>query len=849
MIANWTTNVAWRRYWLRTNSLYWSARKSLVNLWFRCRRLLFGISLRRRELLQSASIVARLIFSVVIDCCIAIALAVGIAYTDTELRAHKAQLLGFLPQGWAELMTKVHLDQGSILTLLNTEITVVSLFTTLYFTSICVIASTVYSRVPGDVRTLAVGEKVGNIYIRLVVFLGAFCIIHLIGTGFGYKVGALALLTVGVSSLLATFAFLKLGVRLFNFFDPAALVGFIAAEIAPFLTGLSKDRGLFGDDVFHNHYRKLVGSQLATLRSIIALASKEEYHKLNSQTISWLLATTIRLESFYAKKKYRVRSNSYWFERIPRSQDWLRAGHTELDLLLRTGRPPDPVMLPNYLWFEEAIDKIQALGSQCLLERQDAAAWTEFEADLFATLQDLGSKFMIDDGLAICHSIRNQIIEMLRNPELGSAKAREFYPVVVDFLFRYPAALLIGFALVTRTLDAHFVEQLASRVTSGHLYTKTPVSRSELIQIEDICKKRAGEILVEGRAITPTWFLRQLIAARLIQDVQDFFSGLIEELENYASAELAVWSQNGSTLLIAQALCSGVEVCKKLEIHMDFAKQYVATLDGFKTVPDDSWPTVQWTELRASVAALNNKLVIAGAGKLDALLNLRSERSNTDFFGQIYTITARECFHAMAEGNVTYFQKLFPQFFQGALLAFEALRGPQADKTSMTLMVDPISALTAISGYAKLFSEIDNRPFWEVVEGAWTSYLDRHPDSSRAVNSMVALLAFKERSFTITGHAVEQTSWEQSFTRILRQRGILSDDFGFEEERQVHESIYIRAIAAGQRMLSGHAGDLFVAIYLMPRMTDPTIKPPGGARSLATALGEPNEDVNDEVEL
>ena len=456
---------------------------------------------------------------------------------------------------------------------------------------------------------------------------------------------------------------------------------------------------------------------------------------------------------------------------------------------------------------------------------------------------------MINDGLAICHSTRDQIIKMLRDPESGSGKGREFCPVVVDFLFRYPAALLIGFALQTRSLDATFVEQLGSRVTSRQLYAKTPVSRSALIEIEDIYKKRVAELLVEGRAISPIWFLRQLIAGRLIQDVQETFFGLIQELENYACAELAVWSQNNSILLVGQALCSGVEVCKKLELHMDFTKQYVATLNGFKTVPDDSWPTVQWTELRASVAAINNRLVLAGAGKLQALLNLRSEQSGTDFFGQIYTITARECFEAMAEGNVTYFEKLFPQFFQGALLAFEALRGPQGDKASLPLMVDPISALTAISGYAKLFSELDNRPFWEVVEGAWSTYLDRHPDSSRAVNSMVALLGLKERSFTITGHAVEQTSWEQSFTKILRQRGILSDDFRFEEERQVHESIYIRAIAAGQRMLSGHAGDLFVAIYLMPRMTDTTIKPPHGVRSFATTFGEHGDDVNDEVEL
>jgi hypothetical protein len=194
----------------------------------------------------------------------------------------------------------------------------------------------------------------------------------------------------------------------------------------------------------------------------------------------------------------------------------------------------------------------------------------------------------------------------------------------------------------------------------------------------------------------------------------------------------------------------------------------------------------------------------------------------------------------MAAGDVAYFEKLFPKFFLGALMAFDELRilaAASGNQANLTVLADPISDLTSISGYAKLFSELDNQPFWKIVDSSWNDYLSQHSNADGLLNFIVRILALAERTPTLTGGAVEQTTWEQAFTRILRDRGLLSDYIGYRRDSAaIHPSPYVRAIIAGRGMLSGHAGDLFVAICLLPRVKDPDVRAPTGATAFAEEL-------------
>src|SRR5437773_6242496 len=122
-----------------------------------------------------------------------------------------------LASDFAALVKTISDNYDHIQNFLNTIVQLAGLFLTLYFTAISLIASAVYARVPGDVRTLAVDEKVGNLYIRLVAVLGALAILYVVGGILGVNIGLVGLTAVSALSIISLFSFLFLGKRTFNF--------------------------------------------------------------------------------------------------------------------------------------------------------------------------------------------------------------------------------------------------------------------------------------------------------------------------------------------------------------------------------------------------------------------------------------------------------------------------------------------------------------------------------------------------------------------------------------------------------------------------------------------------------
>jgi hypothetical protein len=142
-----------------------------------------------------------------------------------------------------------------------------------------------------------------------------------------------------------------------------------------------------------------------------------------------------------------------------------------LDILLRTGTALNPETQPNYLWFEEQLGKILAFGSKALIEREDPGEWIALVPELYRVLQDLGSKFLIVDALAFCHSLRDQVIEKLQDPQFAShelsQQAQDFCISASAFLFQYPTAILIGLRLGMEDLDGKFVEEIRINLLLG----------------------------------------------------------------------------------------------------------------------------------------------------------------------------------------------------------------------------------------------------------------------------------------------------------------------------------------------------------------------------------------------
>ncbi len=193
-----------------------------------------------------------------------------------------------------------------------------------------------------------------------------------------------------------------------------------------------------------------------------------------------------------------------------------------------------------------------------------------------------------------------------------------------------------------------------------------------------------------------------------------------------------------------------------------------------------------------------------------------------DFFGHAYSVLADDCFAAMAEGKLKLFEKLFPAYFTSALAASEKLRQKSLQSSDGKLrgIGEPLVDLMEISGYSAVLAELDQKPYWSMIETCWSKYFSAITD----VNHRRLILQLFCTVAEPTGHVDPRYTlrfrWKRNFEDILYRRGIIPDRrlrYDCQEtEIPRHESALVRAFSYGIKFMSD-AHEVFLAIYLFKR--------------------------------
>ena len=95
-----------------------------------------------------------------------------------------------------------------------------AVFIGLYYAAIASVGGAIYARVPNNLRDLLAQERFGNLYIKLLAFLTVLCLLLIASKLSGCERNYTAILFVTIGSGLGVFAFVRLGQRVFNLFDP-----------------------------------------------------------------------------------------------------------------------------------------------------------------------------------------------------------------------------------------------------------------------------------------------------------------------------------------------------------------------------------------------------------------------------------------------------------------------------------------------------------------------------------------------------------------------------------------------------------------------------------------------------
>ncbi|MBF4626081.1 hypothetical protein ITJ51_00875 [Curtobacterium flaccumfaciens] len=637
----------------------------------------------------------------------------GIETGSLWLRHHGADNLRWL----ASRVTQESYDG-----LLGAGIGATSTFLGLYWATVGVVASTVYSSVPGAIRNLFVSERSGTIFVRGTLYalvLGLLQLGFSAATGLHPTCAGLLVFTglCGVSALWLV----VLGGRLFNFFDSSTLASGLPQRFERAIRRAGARSRLphsAADITAHAE-----AARVLTLLSNLAVlsAARPRRTDLGRIRIARYLLRVVTINHQFAGT---IASSSAWWQRVSQHQNYFAIEHLRLTSALATSTGVPPTRAIDYQWVErrvaETLDDILAV-MQTPAERGRAI-------DLLHTVaersRDMGRRNLVAEALALREPLVAQATRFSTgtNPEEASVALAEAEPAVLQL-----TDLWLGFVdqcghSTTRDLAADFTSALFSLRA---LY-RSGLPREVITLAEELISKRRSETVIAGAHVTPMWWLQHHLARSLTGYLVSSAGQILDASEDTLRIARLL-AARGDEQRAAVALLAALELSHKIRAHNATVQAHLEQLERFRSdAVSGDWPSRPPIVERA--AAFRADIVVALSELLAALRVETHDSSRPDLYGQGYQVVTEAAWDYLLDDRSDTARSLFDALlkeFDVARLRASADFRDLSPELRFELTAEPLITAMDISGVAYLMQELNEHGIWDAVVAAWDDLLER----------------------------------------------------------------------------------------------------------------------------
>lgn len=448
------------------------------------RRLVFAIGERFRRGADGALTLRSLGLFVAVFTLAAVTAFIVLEVVATEVGPH------VISRGWLSRLW-MPLQPGQYEVLLSAIAGVCGVLLALYFTTVGVVASNAYSRVPGQLRRLFLTERTGAWYIRLLAADVAISIVILGCRLVDYEPHTLTVAAVSLASVAAILMLVVLGSRLFVFFDLATLGAPLPRRWTRAVNEVRRDRrrktlvcmsrrpnGRLGradvlagkqlgdgerrDLAYHLRSRQV----LLTIRELVTAmvtADTGELAPLNrvGTTVLFCWAT-------YAAAKGGIPTRSPFYGERYEHPNALTIDHTRQRMAIDTRTMIQPTLGSDPLWVEHDLaDRLDELLTR-LLADPDWFAALELLETAGGLTDTLARRLQIDEALLLWVRVRARVISALQETPQTPGRLRTpaerltYQLAAVDHITKMLTRILLGLAAAARELRPELVGEAVS---------------------------------------------------------------------------------------------------------------------------------------------------------------------------------------------------------------------------------------------------------------------------------------------------------------------------------------------------------------------------------------------------
>jgi hypothetical protein len=711
--------------------------------------------------------------------------------------------------------------QGQVSALVGAAVAIAATLLGLYYATVGVIASTIYKSVPGEVRDLFIRERSSETYLRIVVFTIAGGVVILVAGTLGYSVAGLTLAILGLFAALTCIGLVVVTTRLFDYFDPSKLSSSLLKQIQKGIrVATSAKTRAFPQRQSESHYETY--RALASFRHLVELVSDKELRNARAPVV--LTRQLLAVLSLYSSRKYMIPTNSNWWDRVPKHHNWLTIDQSRLQMALNTSVGSPPELQPDYLWLENKIARLLGKSLTIAFQSQAGANALGMSTEVANVVANLTARLQIDEGLAIEAAWDKVVLEVTTTAKVAAVDAEDYeirlnQMSAAESLVLPLTQMLLGLShaanfIVERDLSAEFEAAISNphEPYSEHLPTGTRQ------MLEKFSTAIHREIKIEGRRITPRWWVNHLAARSMAEALLATESGVLGEVHRQTIGQVAHFQEEGRADLAAVTGMASLELLHKIEFHEPILRQAEARLASFRNpnIGIEQWPQ----RPRAPINPANEHTAMLE--KLSALLpDLRKAKFDPrepDLYGQLYQFVIDGAFRAILAGDHSRGLAMY----EAALNEMEPARLritadlERHDSTTRTIhAVEPIITVMDLAGYALLMHELDGDGIWTQVKTMWDGLLTKHP---QVAEFLLAAADFVDGTLALTVGGLERSRRSIEMGRVFETRNISQPErFGWDfedDQHRPHSSPIVSAFAPGDYGVQDDLYVLFIAEYL-----------------------------------
>lgn len=711
----------------------------------------------------------------------------------------------------------------------------------LYFAALSLVVSSTYKDVPADLREAMIRDRTGALYIRLIALACAGGLLILGATVLGWPVGVTNHVMLVIAAAGGVFGFVGLGIRSFAFFDPTQLTQPLEHRIVDAVRSATPEGFRWQDPSFQQAYLRNAESALRSYQNIASAAA--ETVQVDRRRLVDLAGRALALLQIYAEDKPLIPLESAWFRRKTRHRSWLTADLSSIEMAMKMDQVLPFDEAPDHFWFEEELERVLITVVNGLLARGELEHAYQVGTLALQTIASLTERLQIEEAARLHRELltlaRVEARRPARNDELPQARLRRL--AAIDDFSGGIRSMVVSLGIAAERITPGQVTELARVAATERPGAPIgrPVPEPTRAALSDLRRRISFEIAVEGKRVTPDWYLAEVVARSYARYLKATLENLLEELEDWYGPEARALLAEGQTDFAVHTIQTGLGLCGLFVHHAESVRAAVERLASIqRALLDEAWPVVEIEGTYGRLTRIREQLLETLADSVSRLPKGVPTGDLPDTTGYAFTVLAQESYNALATGNHAIFRKLYPALLELWLTMDQRLRIELADhsvETRLVLEGDLIMDLLELSGFAMVFDQLDGGEVWAVVEAAWGKLLAGSADPAYTLNFILRLYDYRKHASMLSTRDVLRTSWKLDFQRRMEARGFVGGAFG-DGPRTAEPVHPIAAVIVRNGMVGPDPADACVAEYLLNLPQAASLEAPDAATRFRQSL-------------